>query len=148
MKPPGNTNVYESDVQTFWFDESGILCAVSKDTPRTLERQQKTYDLVKQISGNKKVCYLTEVTHVQPPDRETREYVLTESPKLFKAVAVISNSVLGRMIANILFRMKNQPYPTKMFSNENEAKEWLKIYLHDDTNQSTTASNHSSMKMF
>src|ERR1700752_4017562 len=90
MKPPGNSHIYESDVQTFWFDENGILCAVSKDAPRTLERQQKTYELVKQISGNKKVCYLTEVTHVKPPDRETREYVLRESANLFKAVAVIS----------------------------------------------------------
>jgi len=148
MKPQGNTPVYESDVQTFWFDESGILCAVSKDTPRTLERQQKTYDLVKQISGNKKVCYLTEVTHVQPPDRETREYVLKESPNLFKAVAVISNSVLGRMIANILFRMKNQPYPTKMFSNENEAKEWLKQYLNDGDIKPVIQLRRSNIKLF
>lgn len=148
MKPPGNTHIYECDVQTFWFDENGILCAVSKDMPRTLDKQQKAYELVKQISGNKKVCYLTEVTYIQPPDRETREYVLKESQNLFKAVAVISNSVLGRMIANILFRMKSQPYPTKMFSDENEAKDWLKQYLHDGSNNSTVSRRPSSLKIF
>jgi hypothetical protein len=42
---------------------------------------------------------------------------------------MISNSQLGKMLANMFFNMKKQPYPTKMFTDETEAKEWLKQYL-------------------
>lgn len=129
MKVPVNTKIYETEVQTLWFDDDGILCGRSKDFPRTLQNQRQTYDLIRKISGNKKVCYLSEVTRIQAPDKETREFVVAESSNLFKAVAVISDSFVGRMIANILFNMRRQPYPVKMFSNEDDAKKWLKQFL-------------------
>ena len=61
--------------------------------------------------------------------KEIREYINVEFPKIAKAVAMISENPLGRMIANIFFSVKKQPYPTKMFDDELEAKEWLKQYL-------------------
>ena len=113
-----------------WFDEYGILCSVSKKAPPpTLEEVKKSMEDFKELIGGKKVCLLADVTHSTESTKETRDYAAAEFPKLIKAIAMISDSALGKMLANLFFSIKSQPYPTKMFNNEKEAKEWLKQYL-------------------
>ena len=41
MKPPEHVTLFEGELATFWFDEQGILCALSKSTARSLEKQKK-----------------------------------------------------------------------------------------------------------
>jgi hypothetical protein len=129
MKPPPDVKIFEGELATFWFDENGILCALSKNTPRTLEKQKKNYEFIREITSNKKVCLLSDTTTSRPQDKETRDYMAGELPKIFKAMAVISGSVLGKLITNTFLVLKKQPIPIKMFSNEAEAKEWLKNHL-------------------
>lgn len=130
MHPPINTKVYDWPSSTFWFDEEGILHSVSKkrETP-TFEETKETVEEFKKIIGDKKVCMLIDVTHSTGTTRETRNLAAEEFPKFTKAIAMISNSALGKMFANIFFKLKKQPYPTKMFNDENEAREWLRQYL-------------------
>jgi len=130
MEPPKNTKVYDWPTSTFWFGEDGILYSVSKKAgPRSLEETRKTVEEFKAIIGDKKVCMLIDVTNSSESNKETRDYVATEFPKFVKAIAMVSKSALGKMLANLFFSIKTQPYPTKMFNNENEAREWLKQYL-------------------
>lgn len=130
MEPPKNAKIFDLKTSTFWFDEDGIGCSISKKAPpQTLEDSIKGVEDFKKIIGNKKVCLLADVTNSAETTREVRDYAAIELPKLVKAVAMISNSALGRMLANMFFSIKEQPYPVKMFSNEAEAKKWLKKFL-------------------
>ena len=129
MNLPDNTELFEGELATFWFDENGILCALAKNTPRSIEKQKKNYAFIRQITGNKKVCLLSDTTSSSPQDKETRDYAASELPNVFKAMAVISKSAAGLFIANIFVALKHQPIPIKMFADENQAKEWLKEYL-------------------
>lgn len=129
MKPPVNAKLIEGELATFWFDESGILCAIAKSTPRSLDKQKNNYVLVREITGNKKVCLLSDTTASAPQDKETRNYAAKEIPNFFKAMAVISDTVLGRFGANVFMALKDQPVPMQFFTNEADAKEWLKQYL-------------------
>jgi hypothetical protein len=129
LKIPGNTQIYEGQLATFWLDGDGILYAKSKKSPRTLENQKETYELIRKISGYKKVCMLSEATNSSAMDKETRDYISIEMPNTFKAMAVTSNSSLGTFISNIFLGLKHQPIPIKMFSIETEAKKWLMQYL-------------------
>ena len=127
---PGNTDkLYESDLAVFWFEESGILCARTKDVIRTLDKQKRTYELIKQISDNKKVCLLSDTSSSQKVDEEIREYMASEMPKIFTAMAVLSETTIGKVPAIIFLNMNGQPIPIKMFTEETEAREWLKQYL-------------------
>jgi hypothetical protein len=66
MTPPSNARVYEGELADFWFDESGILCAVSKMVPRTLENQKANYDLIRASTSNTRVCLLArQHTHLR-----------------------------------------------------------------------------------
>jgi len=128
MNPPANTEVYEGEIATFWF-EDGILYAKSKNVPRTLEVQKRTYDLIRKISNGKKVCMLADASNSQPQDKQTREYIAQEMPKIFKAMAVLSESATGKVITSIFRGLKKDPVAVEMFPDEHSAKEWLKQYL-------------------
>jgi hypothetical protein len=130
MVPPENVQVVEFPTSTMWFDEHGILCSISKKVPQqTVEEAKKTMEDFIKLTGGKKVCLLSDSTDSTPSNKEMRDYIAEVIPEIAKAVAVISRSAVGKMVANIFFSIKKQPYPIKMFDSETEAKEWLKQYL-------------------
>lgn len=129
MTIPNNAEIFEGELATFWFDENGILCARAKNTQRSLETQKRNYDFIRQITGNKKVCLLSDTTSSQPQDKQTRDYMAAELPNVFKAMAIVSGSETGKLITNIFLTLQQQPIPIQMFPTEKEAKEWLKQYL-------------------
>lgn len=130
MKPPAGATIYEQELATFWFGEDGILYAKAKNAQRTLEIQKRTYEFIRQISGGKKVCLLSDLSSGgSAHDDETREYMAREMPHLFKAMALISTSAFARMATNTFMTLKGLPVPLRSFDNEEEAREWLKEYL-------------------
>ncbi len=130
MVPSQNTEVFEFPTSTMWFDENGILCSIAKKVPsRTIEEAKKTMEELRKITNGKKVCLLSDSTDSPPANKEFRDYAAEVLPEIAKAVAIISRSAVGKMAANLFFSIKIQPYPVKMFTDEIEAKEWLKQYL-------------------
>lgn len=75
------------------------------------------------------MCMLLDITYARPSRKEDRDEAAELLAKVVKAMAMVSRSPLGRMIANLFFGLKPPPYPVKMFSDEKEAKEWLRQYL-------------------
>ena len=130
MTPPANTEVFEFPNSTIWFDEHGIMCSIAKKVPQqTIEEAKETMEELRIITDGRKVCLLSDSTDSPPPDKEMRDYAAEVIPEIAKAVAIISRSAVGKMAANLFFSIKKQPYPVKMFTDEVEAKEWLKQYL-------------------
>lgn len=130
LVPPANAKLIELKSSTVWFDEAGILYSVSKKTnERTIEEIKAVMEQFKQIAGGRKFCMVIDLTHSSPSDRQAREYAATELPKLVTAMAMVSGSALGRMIANLFLALKPTPYPAKIFGTVEEAQAWLKQYL-------------------
>lgn len=131
LKIPENAKIREWPTSTSWIDEGGILYSISKKgvAPPTLKDTKKSLEEFKEMVAGKKMCMLVDVTHSMESTRETRDYVAEEFPKYVKALAMVSDSALGKMLANLFFTLKKQPYPAKMFNNEQDAKTWLKQYL-------------------
>lgn len=130
MVPPKDTKVFELPNSTIWFDEYGILCSVAKKAPQqTLEQAKKTMIEFEKITGGQKVCLLSDNSNSPPVNKEMRDYAAEVIPQIVKAIAIMSNSAVGKMAANLFFSLKKQPYPVKFFDDEKEAKQWLKQYL-------------------
>ena len=130
MVIPENAEVFDLPTTTMWFDENKILCVISKKVPhQTVEEAKKTIVEFKRIIGGQKVCLLSDSTDAAPASKEMRDYAAEVMPEIAKAVAIISRSAVGKMAANLFFSIKRQPYPVKMFTDETEAKDWLKQYL-------------------
>lgn len=130
MVVPKNTEVFEFPTSTLWFDENGIVCSIAKNVPsQTVEETKDTMAEFGRITGGKKICLLSDSTYSPPIDKEMRDYLAKVLPEITKAVAIISRSAVGKVAANLFFSIKKQPYPVRMFTEETEAKEWLKQYL-------------------
>jgi hypothetical protein len=129
MEPPKNAKVIDWETSTMWFDEDGVLYSISKKVPpQTIEQVKQSLEDFKKIIGDKKICMIIDVTNTGESTKETRDFAAMEFPKFVKAIAMISKSPLGKMLANLFFKVKKQPYPVKMFNDEKEAKKWIMQY--------------------
>ena len=131
MEPPKNVEVHDEPRSTWWIEENGVLCAVSKKNAPEITREEsmRDFERIKKLTSGKKFCMLLEITNAGPTKREDREFNAAELAKIIKALALISKSPLGKMVANLFFNLKPPPYPAKMFTAEPEAREWLKQYV-------------------
>jgi hypothetical protein len=62
------------------------------------------------------------------PDKETRRFSTTQLPVIYSAMAMVSKPGLAQFIMKILFTLKPPPIPMKSFTDDLQAKEWLKQY--------------------
>ena len=130
MKPQDNAEIIENPIHTIWVDESGILCFIAKQHPaQTVEESKQLFEDIRKISKEEKLCWLMGITNFQIPTKAARDYGESEIQKMTKAIAFLSDSMLGKYVVNILLTLKPQPFPTKMFTDARKAREWLKQYL-------------------
>ena len=128
VKIPKDREIFEGEIATYWMDE-GILVSLSKNPKRTVENIKGNVALVKQITNNKRVPLLIYLSNSPVPDKETRNFSTEQLPNVYIAMAMISEPGLAKFIMNILFKLQSPPIPVRNFSDEKEAKEWLKQYL-------------------
>lgn len=130
LKPPTGVEITETPTSIYWFDGDGILYSITKKAPApTLEETKEQLEEFKKMAQGRKFCMIGDVTHTVPSDRAVREFAAAEIPNLVVAMAMLSASPMGRMLANLFFAIKPPTYPCKMFTTEKQAKEWIKQYL-------------------
>ena len=122
MKPPENTDILETASSISWLDEEGFTCSISrKSSPQSIEESRKSMEAFIKKYGNKKYCFLIDVTHAAPTNKEGREYADKTLPEVAKAIAIINNSVFGKMLGSLFLGLTAPPYPAEIFDNEKEA---------------------------
>jgi hypothetical protein len=109
--------------------ESGILyCAFGQNL--NLNRDLAQMIVKERIAFSKGISYpaLIDVTGVKNITKEAREYMAGEGAELLTAGALLITSPVARVIGN-LFLMLNQPkIPTRLFTSESEAQQWLQQF--------------------
>ena len=86
----------------------------------------ENYQLIQKISNGNKPYLIVFVVPSPTPDRATRNFVSQKLPDFYTAMAVVSASGLAKFIMNILFKLKPPSIPMKTFTNEPDAKEWIR----------------------
>jgi hypothetical protein len=128
MTKPTDKETFEGEIATYWFDE-GILVSLSKNPKRTVENLKGNVELVKRITNNKPAPLLIYLSNSPVPDKDARKYSTEQLPVIYKAMAMVSKPGLAKFIMNILFALNKPPIPMKSFTDDKEAKAWLKQYL-------------------
>jgi hypothetical protein len=128
MQPPTDREIFEAEIASYWF-EDGILVSLSKSPTRTVANISGNVALVKKITGGKRVPLLIYLSNSPVPDKETRKFATTQLPIIYSAMAMVSKPGLSKFIMNILFALKPPPIPMKSFTDDREAKKWLKQFL-------------------
>jgi hypothetical protein len=128
MMPPTDRQIFEGEIATYWMDE-GILVSLSKNPKRTVSNITANIELVNRITNNKKVPLLIYLSNSPVPDKETREFSAQQLPNVYTAMAMVSKAALAKLVMNILFKFKPPPIPMKNFTDDRDAKAWLKQFL-------------------
>ncbi len=128
MKIPENTRVYENSTSTYWFrDEVLYLVAKKVKQPDLAVIEAETEEL-KQRMGGRTCCAVIDVGQSRNSSPLVREHNSQQFPRMFRAIAFISQSATSRMLANIYLGTKPFDLPVKMCISEQEAEEWIKNY--------------------
>src|ERR1041385_4904076 len=134
MKIPENAKLIDWQTSWMWFDEDGVLYSQPKEgaiePELTREETAEQMKKFKEMTGGKRVCMILETnSSSKAPKKEDRDFIAEQLSEVTQAMGVITTSPLSRMSANLFFGLKPPPYPVKFFSNETEAKAWIKQYL-------------------
>lgn len=127
--PADSKEIIKGEIADYWFDNDGILYSYSKNPIRTIKNITENIALVKQITDNKIVPLLIYLSNSPIPDNATRKFASEQLPNVYKAMAMVSKPGLSKFIMNVLFKFRQPPIPMKSFTDDKQAREWLKQYL-------------------
>ncbi len=113
----------------FWKEKGILCCKYAEDTHIDLEIAKHCVQERINFSDQASYPCFVDMRNVKSASKQAREYLAGEGAKYVKAGALLIGSALTKTIGNIFLSVNKPPVPTKLFTDETEAKEWLKQYL-------------------
>jgi hypothetical protein len=111
-------------------DDGILFIRVSSEEEGTFERVQMMIQAIGEMVNYKKVPWLVKYDDFALPQKEKREFwSKLESVPYSSAEAYIISSLAERLISEFYLNIEKPKRPTKMFTNEKEAIEWLKTFI-------------------
>ncbi|MBF0539961.1 MAG: STAS/SEC14 domain-containing protein [Nitrospirae bacterium] len=110
--------------------EDGIIWEIQEASLVNLEMSMDTIEtitnnLIDKINGKK--LLLVDMRNVKKQTAESRKFVSTDpSTKIIDKVALLTNNPISKTIANFFMGINKPLIEIKMFSNKQNAVNWLK----------------------
>ncbi|QHT66840.1 hypothetical protein GXP67_09300 [Rhodocytophaga rosea] len=121
-------NYYNGNILELWLEE-GILHGIYKVDKVDLQTAKMATQERLSFTLEKSYPVLTDYSKVKDTTKEARDYLSTEEPsKGIKAIALIIDSSVGKVIYNFFIALNKPDYPMQVFNDPLQAKEWLKKY--------------------
>ena len=96
----------------------------------TLAESKETLAAYQKVSQGQPRPLLTDIRNVKSVDRASRVYAADqEFSSTVSAAAILVASPVSRMVGNFFLGVNRPPYPTRLFTSEAKAIEWLKEFL-------------------
>ena len=123
--------VIEFEAGRLWLREDGLVHAVAKPgAEMTLADAREEIAVIGKIGRGKGLPLLVDFKNLQSQDRGARTYFAgEETAKAVTACAILISSPLSRVIGNFYMGLNKPVTPTKLFTSESEAIDWLKEFL-------------------
>ena len=118
-------------VAGLWLGEDGIVRIIHVPGAEvTLEDAKETMLAYLQIRQDKRRPLFVDTRTMKSLAREARKYYAgDEAAKVASAVAIIVGTPVSRVLGNFYLGLSNPHLPSRLFSSDDEALEWLKGYL-------------------
>ncbi len=112
-------------------NDEGILRVIAKENSEIeIEDAKNDFETGKKLADNKIKPVYADSRNVIYHSKEVRDYYASKMmEKHISAMAIHVNSLATKIIGNFFILTNKPPYPTKLFTNENDAIEWLKTFL-------------------
>lgn len=132
LQPPPHAEVSCSGYT--WLDDSGIIIAVGEThSIHTLEHALENHAINFKVAAGIPRPFLIDITKVKAMSREAREFYAGPEPaKFLTAVAIVTRSNIGKIVANFFIGLTKPRLPTRMFTDHAEAMQWLTPYIQNE----------------
>jgi hypothetical protein len=131
MTPEMTASRVTTRTSELWVREDGITHVV--DLPnfiKTVKDAKEIMAVIVELNHGKPVPVLVDIRAGLGADRETRAYYAgKEILESTRALALLVESRLTRLMANLFISINQPAVPTRLFTSEDEAIAWLKTYL-------------------
>lgn len=124
-------NAQTSRVARLWLGEDGIVRIIHVPGAEVaLEDAKETMAAYLKINQGKRRPLFIDTKTMKSMTRETRQYYSGgEAAKVASAAAIIVGTPVSRVLGNFYLGLSNPHLPSRLFSSEDEALEWLKGYI-------------------
>lgn len=124
-------NELTSRVAKVWLGDDGIARIIHVPKAElTLAGAQETMAAYKKLYKGKRLPLFVDTREMKSMAREARLYYASaEAQAVASAVALIIDTPVSRVLGNFYLGLNKPLLPTRLFSSEDEALEWLKGYV-------------------
>jgi hypothetical protein len=131
MRKKMKDEVIETEIAKVWLGEDGIVRVINfPGVEVNLENFTEIYNTVKKLCMGKKVPVLDDIRGIKSVTRETRLFVTgKDAAQVGSAVALLIGSPVSKVIGTFFLGLNKPPFPTKLFTSEEKALEWLKGFV-------------------
>lgn len=110
--------------------EGDILHCIFVNCPNmNLEIAKHIVQQRKAVAAGKSYPCLVDMREILSATQDSRDYFANEGAEGVKAGALLIGSQVTKMLANLFMIINRPKTPTKMFTNEKAAREWLKKFI-------------------
>jgi len=121
-----------STQKLYWDEDNQIVFGECLDMFHSEEKAKENidaYERVRDRLGKEKTRVLVDMRAIKGVSRDAREYYANErTASIQRATALVIKSPLSRVIANFFMGLNRPLTPTRMFTDVDEAIEWLQSF--------------------
>jgi hypothetical protein len=123
-----------TDYVKFYFEDNILISEFIIDNVLLdLKMVKEMVEIRLCLSEGKDVLWLYDIRKLKKMTKEARKYVDEDGQKGVKAGALLTNSAITKFIANTYLKVTSPKVPAKLFTDENEAIDWL--VSHNEVNE-------------
>lgn len=113
---------------TIWLADDGVVhVKVDEGAVSSLDDARTNVEAVAQLLAGRKAVAVIDIRKVGPTPREARLYFTgPETGRVCRAVALLIDSPLSRMVANFQTGLNKGAFPFSVFTSEDDALAWLR----------------------
>ena len=118
----------ESRAAELWSEDDALFIRIRYGTEMTLDDVEEMGEITKEIWDDKKVRILSDMRGLKSITREARKFTSRNNSKLkdnVTASAILIGNPISTMIGNLIMRINQPPFPTQLFTDVDDAKQWL-----------------------
>ena len=128
---PVPDNAIKTSAYTTWMGKDGIARTVVKsDAEVNLKEAQENTRAIASLHTGKKFPLLIDSRNIKYITKEARDHFSIKNREtVVTSFAILIYSPLSRIIGNFFMGLNKPTVPAKLFTDEQEALQWLKKFL-------------------
>jgi hypothetical protein len=120
------SDVFVSPYLSMRMKEGILFCRYANDLHLSIEVAKACVEARIYFTKGKSSFLIIDMKGIKSTTKEARRYLATVGATLVTAAALITGSPLNNALANLFLMVDKPPVPTKLFTSEAKATEWIK----------------------